>query len=124
MNDLKELLADESDRLLRFWFGAAAIGYGFFLATAAGNHFEYRVTMLIMNRYLWLALFLLVGCTTIYAAVKKNYSKATLVIEGYVGAALWVAVSISSGISQGSIGAVTIAGIISIYLLVRYPEWQ
>ena len=124
MNGLQRLLLTGSTALLRFWFGFAAIGYGFFLATAASDHFEYRVTMLVMNRYLWMVLFCIVGVTGIYGAITSKYSKATLVVEGFLGTALWTAVSISSAMSQGSIGAVTIAGVISIFLLVRYPAWR
>ncbi len=77
-----------------------------------------------MHPYLWALLFVLVGCVTIYGAVTCRYSKATLVVEGLLGVALWSAVSISSSISQGSIGAVTIAGVVSVFLLVRYPAWR
>lgn len=124
MNNLQRLLLTGSTSLLRFWFGLTAIGYAVFLLRVPADHYEYAVTMQVASRYVWVALFILVGCATVYGAVTSKYSKATLVVEGFLGVAVWTAVGISSSISQGSIGAVTIAAVISIYLLIRYPTWQ
>ncbi len=123
MKNLQRLLLTGDTAVLRFWFGFAAIGYAAFALGGMNGHYEYSVTMQVMSKWAWATVFSIVGCVTIYSAVTSKYNRCTLIFEGFLGVGVWTAMSISSAISQGSIGAVTIAAVVSVFLLVRYPTW-
>lgn len=125
MSDLQRLLLTGSTALLRFWFGLGAVFYGWFMLVAATpDNPTYRLPLAMMHGSVWFALFDLVGFATMWGAVTSSYSKGTMVVEGFISVAVWTALSIATAISQGSISAVSVAGLISIYLSVRYPAWR
>ncbi len=122
--ELREILAHESTRALRLALGAGAVLFGMFLMLGAVNHFEYAVTFSVMPAWAWGGLFVVHGVALVTGALSKQYSLGHLFFEGFLGSLLWLFVAITSMMSQGSPGAITICPIVCGWLVVRYPSWK
>ena len=120
---LAELLIAGDTRMLRFWFGLTSIAFAAFISFGAPSHWEYGIAFMVLPHYVWSALLLVSGAALVYGAVTCHFDRLMLVLEGFIGAATWSALSITTMIAQGTIGAVTIAALINLYLLLRYPTW-
>jgi hypothetical protein len=109
---------------LRFWFGLVSIGFAAFLLFEAVSHWEYAVSFSFMPHWAWATLFAINGAALLLGAITKRYSKVHLLVEGGLGVFLWVAMGITSMISQGTPGAITMSMFISVWLCIRYPTWN
>ena len=124
MDQLRDLLLISETRLLRFWFGLFGLAFAVFLMTAADDHWEYRITFAMAPAGFWVAALAINGLAMVYGAVTRNYSPFAFIMEDVLGVLTWTSLSITSMISQGTIGGVTVAALINIYLLMRYPAWK
>lgn len=125
MNHFKELMLVGSTQMLRLWFGITACFFAIFITSeSALTNPEYALGFAIVPQVYWAIAFMVNGAVLIYGAITSKYSKIGLILEGILGTALWAAVGITVMISQGSLGAVTIATFLSVYLLIRYPTWH
>lgn len=121
---LAELLIAGDTRQLRFWFGLTSLSFSVFMSFGAPSHWEYGIAFLVLPPHAWSILLGVSGLALMYGAVTCHFDRLMLALEGVAGSIAWVALAITTMMSQGSIGAVTIAAIINLYLLVRYPSWQ
>lgn len=125
MSNLSKLLLTDQTQLLRFWFGLASVFFGLFLiGSNVHDTMEYVITIAIAPPSAWASMFFISGSALIYGAITSKYSRLQMFLEGILGTFAWVSVSITGMISQGTVGAVTIAAAISIFLLIRYPVWR
>ena len=124
VNPLLYILLQSETTAVRFWFGLTSLFFGLFMWTHPEAKWEYLVTYIIMPHWMWGIGFMVSGAAVLIGAVTKKYSWTSMFFEAILGTVLWVSVSVSSMMSQGSPGAVTIAGLMSMWLLVRYPTWN
>lgn len=125
MNNLRELLLIGPTQMLRLWFGLTACFFAIFITSnAAASDNEYTLSFQVMPQLLWAFLLVINGTALVYGSITSRYGKLGLLLEGILGTLLWTALGITSMISQGSLGGITIAIAISAYLLIRYPTWQ
>ena len=124
MHPLRYLLLTGSTALLRFWFGLMGLGFAIFLVCAAEGHWEYSLMFKWAPAWLWAAAFVANGMAMIHGAYTGYYDRTHFVFECVVGLAAWSGMAIMATISQGSIGGLTVAGLLNLYLFVRYPVWK
>ena len=116
---LAELLIAGDTRQLRFWFGLTGIAYALFLSFAAPSHWEYGLAFQVLPPHAWSIMFSVSGLALVYGAVTCRYDRLMLTLEGVLGSIAWTALSITTMMSQGTIGAVTVAALINLNLLLR-----
>ncbi len=117
------ILLQSETSAVRFWFGLTTFFFGIFFASNSAAQWEYAITFIVMPHWMWGIGFMMSGAAVFRGAITRKYSILTMFFESILGTALWVGVAISSMMSQGSPGAVTIAALMSIWLLIRYPTW-
>lgn len=121
---LRLMLLTGETRLLRFWFGLMGIFFSVFLVSSADDRWEYKLTFAVLPAGVWAATFICNGIALIYGSITSHYNPIAFLFEDILGVLAWTALSITSMISQGSIGGITVAALINIYLLMRYPAWK
>lgn len=124
VGSLAYILLQSETAAVRFWFGLTTIFFGLFMVSNSASQWEYLITFYIMPYWAWGIGFIVSGCSILRGAITGRYSFKTMLLESVLGTILWVSVAVSSMMSQGSPGAVTIAGLMSLWLLVRYPTWN
>lgn len=122
VNPIAYILLQAETIAVRFWFGLTSIFFGIFMASDPVSKWEYTITFAAMPYWLWGIGFIISGAAIIRGAYTSKYSYASMFIESVLGTILWVGVAVSSMMSQGTPGAITIAALMSIWLLVRYPN--
>lgn len=120
----KFLILFGETRLLRLWFGLLTTFFSLFVLLGASDRWEYQLTFELLPPIVWAIMFVYSGSALVYGAITCRYNKILLFLEGILGSLAWTAFSITSMISQGSPGAITMVALINIYLLIRYPVWQ
>lgn len=121
---LTYILLKSETSAIRFWFGLATIFFGIFLLANPQSQWEYVITYIILPHWVWGIGFLMTGSAMLYGSLASKLSTLSMFFEGILGTILWVGVAVSSMMSQGSPGAVTIAALMSVWLAIRYPSWS
>lgn len=124
VSPIKYILLQSETVAVRFWFGLVSIFYSLFLSAEAVNHWEYTITFDLMPAWMWSCLLAFNGISYIRSSLTNKYGINSMLMEGILGTLLWVSLSITSMMSQGTPGAVTVAGALSVWLLIRYPTWN
>lgn len=122
LNEFGRLLATGDTRLLRFWFGVAALFAGIFFLVGGRAVEEYKLTLIVLPHFVWSFLLTLNGLYLVYGAITKRFNRISLFMEGFLGSITWTTLAVTSMISHGSVGGITVAAFINIYLLLRYPS--
>ena len=118
---LVTLLLFGETRLLRFWLALCSFGYAAWVAfdpDYATGHAE-AVSLASVN--MQVALFILHGLSVMYGVVTGRFNTVLLMTEGLLGVFLWFGLGMAETTHQGTPGPMLIAGLIAIFLLVRYP---
>lgn len=124
MLEIKQLLFFGDTKLLRFWFGLMSLFFAVFMGGSAIDHWEYALTFKLLPPVVWSMLLTINGLALILGVITSRYGYLGLSLEGILGTITWSTIGITSMISQGSLGAVTVAIMVNVYLIIRYPTWQ
>jgi len=124
MHPLRFLLLTGSTALLRFWFGLMGLGFACFLFLVADGHWEYAMMFKWAPSWLWAVTFTASSLVTIHGAYTSVHDRLHFFFECVIGLCAWSGMAIMATISQGSIGGLTVAGLLNLYLFVRYPVWK
>jgi hypothetical protein len=114
---------------VRFWFGAASIGFGSFVTfslsdpTFAANS-EYKNMESIAPWWIWSTGFFVHGLSLWYGVFTRTYNRLLVILEGLLGQVVWTASAIVIVLAQHTIGAQTVGACIAFWLLVRYPTHE
>lgn len=119
---LRYVLLESETVAVRWWFGLVSVGYAMFLPLV-DTHFEYSVSVAVMPAWIWSILFFIIGFSLLYGVIFRIYNKVGWFLEGVLCTATWVALGITTSISQGMPGATMAASLIAVWILVRYPTW-
>lgn len=114
------ILAGET-ALLRLCFALCSFGWTIWLFTDKLFSVNHPATVLLAGPYVLGTLFFIHACALLYGVRTHKYSKGLLFLEGILGVFLWVGTGISETLNQGTIGPSVFAGLIAIFLLIRYP---
>jgi len=118
------LLWYSSTTATRMWFGVTSILFGVFMHYSSivdPDHDEYSIMLLLAHENVWCAGFIVHGLALLYGVVTKQYNKLLLLLEGVLGAALWITAAVAMAEAQGSLGASAAGALISAWICVRYP---
>lgn len=122
--NLTYILFKSETSAIRFWFGLATIFFGIFLLLHPESQWEYVITYIILPHWVWGIGFLMTGSAMFYGSMASKISSTSMFFEGILGTILWAGMAVSTMMSQGSPGAVTIAALMSVWLAIRYPTWS
>lgn len=114
---------------VRLWFGTASIFFAIFIFESPifiSYEAEYHLMVQLSPywidaRAFWGILFIINGSALIYGVLFRAYSTKLLILEGLLGVALWGSSAVAVYHTQDSLGAHTIAAIIALWILARYP---
>lgn len=124
MLEIRQILLFGDTKLLRFWLGLMSLFFAVFMGGSAGDHWEYFLTFKLLPPSIWSALLTINGAALIIGVITGRYGYFGLCMEGILGTVTWSVIGITSMISQGSLGTVTVAILVNVYLIIRYPTWQ
>lgn len=124
VNSVGYILLRGETAAVRFWFGLTTIFFGLFMTTNSAAQWEYLISFIMLPHWAWGIGFITSGLAVFHGAVTSRCSKLSMFLEAILGTVLWVSIAVSSMMSQGSPGAVTIAALMSVWLLIRYPAWK
>jgi hypothetical protein len=123
-NRLRYIIWCSQTSAVRFWFGLTSIGFGsFFMFSATVHHplSEYNLMLKLASDWVWALCFVLNGFSLLYGIVFATYNRLLVVLEGLLGTVVWVASASAVVITQQSIGAHVVGGLIAFWILIRYP---
>lgn len=114
---------------VRLWFGLVSIFFALFIFESPLFDYynaEYHLMATISpywidSRHFWGILFATNGVALIYGVLFKVYSTKLLILEGLLGVAIWGSSAAAVYYAQGTIGAHTVAAMMALWLLARYP---
>ena len=119
---LRYVLLESETVAVRWWMGLVSLGYAAFLPFV-DSHFEYSVSLQLMPSWMWSLLFVISGASLIQGVISRRYNLLGCALEGVLSSLTWVALGITTSISQGIPGATMVASLIALWILVRYPTW-
>lgn len=122
-NRLQQILLKDPTGNVRFFFGFLSIGYGLFMPQVEG-HYMYRLALQWINPFAWSAALLINGAALIWGAMTNRPSRIMYLLEGWLGAAVWLMLGLATSLSQGVPGPTMAASFVAGWILVRYPEWK
>lgn len=120
---MRYVLLESETVAVRFFFGFVSLGYAIFIPHVQ-DHFEYKVSLMLFPSWMWAIGFALSGLALLYGVITCRYSRLLFTFEGVLGAFSWVALGITSSMSQGTVGATAFASVIALWIMVRYPKWK
>lgn len=120
---LRHLLLEESTGPLRFFFGWGSIGYALSMPQFV-DYPMYHIALEWLPAWLWSAAFAINGTALIVGALHNNPSRMMYLLEGILGATVWLTLGISTAMAQGMPGPTFFASFIAVWIFVRYPEWK
>ena len=127
-NHLYEILFEHQTTNTRFWFGLTSIFFGIFMIcspTVHNNLSEYVMMEKIAPHWVWGVGFIVSGSAMLYGLLSNTYGKILLLLEGTLSVAVWVGSAYAVVVTQHSLGAQVIGGVISLWIYVRYPtHWE
>ena len=113
------LLADT--RLLRFWMAMCSFGFAIWVVFDPSYSDHHKMATLLAIAPVQATLFFTHGVALMYGVCTGRFSTALLLCEGLLGVFLWFGVGIAEAIEQGVPGPMFVAGLVAVYLLIRYP---
>lgn len=117
------LLLTADTALLRLWFSFCSFGWVIWLAvddTFSIMH-PHAAALVKNNTQILMLLFFVHGCAVLYGVKTKRFSIPLLFCEGLLGVFLWLGTGIAEWMTQEAPGPSVVAGLISMFLLARYP---
>ncbi len=120
---LRYVILESETVAVRAFFGLISIGYAIFMLSIEG-HTEYNIALAIFPNWLWAAGFLIHGISVWYGIVAQKANLALLILEGFLGAGIWIGLGICTSAAQGLPGPTLMASSIAIWQFVRYPRWK
>lgn len=115
---------------VRFWFGAASLGFGSFMMfshNVVNKDSEYYFMIQLASPSAWAAMFFIHAISLWYGVITEKYNKFLLMSEGVLGTAVWFAAAASVAMYTGVLGGTFAGALIALWILIRYPthwEWD
>lgn len=120
---LRYVLLESETVAVRAFFGLISIGYAMFMLSVE-KHTEYNLALSILPYWIWSLGFLIHGVSVWYGIISQKSSFALLILEGFLGAGIWLTLGICTSAAQGLPGPTLMASTIAIWQFVRYPRWM
>lgn len=120
---LRYILLESETVAVRAFFALISLGYAIFMLSI-DRHTEYTIALAIMPHWLWSIGFLVHGLAVWYGIMSQKHSLALLMLEGVLGAGIWITLGICTSASQGMPGPTLMASTIAVWQFVRYPRWM
>ena len=117
------LLLTADTALLRLWFALCSFGWVVWLMFDKEFSVIHPHAAAIVkgDLHLLMLLFFIHGSAVLYGVKTKRFSITLLFCEGLLGVFLWLGTGIAEWMTQGVPGPSIVAGLISMFLLARYP---
>ena len=117
---MRLLLTGKTD-LLRFFFALCSFGFSFWVAFDPSYPLQHQEAIAVAPAHAQIILFTIHGFSLLYGVLTCRYSIALLFTEGVLGVFLWCGIGIAEWHQQGVPGPMFMAGLIALFLLIRYP---
>lgn len=121
---LEQILLYDQTSNTRLWFGITSLFFGLFMyysKTAHNSVSEYALMLKFAPDWAWAICFVVNGLSLVYGAITEKFNTVLLVLEGALGAVVWVASAYCVVVTQGGIGAQFAGAVIASWIYFRYP---
>lgn len=120
---LREVFLESETVAVRFFLGMMALGYAIYMP-ATTYHQHYALANQWIHPAIWSVFFLLHGSALMYGVITQRYSLFLMIVEGFLGAFVWLVLGIATSVAQGVPGPTLAAALVAGWVLVRYPSWK